>query len=289
MIHDALTNSFHRLSYMVDGDYLSEYLQIERIGRGFIIAAEKPWNGLTRGDLGTYIFQYTLSGTGTLRIGKNVHRVGPGQAFALVIPSDHEYYLDSHDKTWEILYIIVRGELARRLFQKIISSIGSTFDVPENAPLIQLLEDMYGTIKQREVGDIFEASRLAYAFMMEFYRFSLDIVPETYPPIVRRAMDCIKQNYSTLPSIEAIAAQQGISKTHLIRTFSSHVGIPPGQYLIRTRLEHAATLLLSTDSSLEAIAAATGISSGNYLGKMLRRHLGMSTEEYRRKQGITAV
>ncbi|MCL2004036.1 MAG: AraC family transcriptional regulator [Oscillospiraceae bacterium] len=288
MIHDAPTNSFHRLSYYVDGDYLSEYLQIERIGRGFIPAAENPWNGLTRGDINTYVFQYTISGTGTLRIGKTVTKINPGQAFAVIIPSNHEYYLDSRDEKWEILYIILRGEWARHLFQKIIGSIGHVLDIAESSRLIQLLEDMYKRIKQRKVKDVFEASYLAYLFIMEFYRVSLDIIPETYPALVRRALEIIRSEYSRL-DIEALACELKVSKAHLIRTFSRQIGMPPGQYLIRTRLKHAITLLLSSNRSLDEIASVVGVASGNYLGKMLRRHLGMSTDEYRRKQSITPI
>jgi AraC-like DNA-binding protein len=275
---------------MVDDDYLSDYLQIERIGKGFIRAADKSWDGLTRTDApNSCVFQYTISGVGTLRVGDAVSKIKPGQAFAVVVPSDHEYYLDDRDDKWEVLYIILRGEWSKQVFLKISSRIGTTFNVDEDSDLILLLYSIYERVKQREIKDLFEAASLAYAFVMEFYKLSLDVLTEGYPALVRQAMDIIKNDYRSIDSTESIARKLGVSKVHLIRVFKHFVGIPPGQYLIKTRLGHATILLLNSELSLAKIAEATGFSGGNYLGKVLRQHLGMPTGEYRRSQSITPL
>jgi AraC-like DNA-binding protein len=274
---------------MVDGDYLSNYLQIERIGKGYIAASDR-WNGLTRTDApNSCVFQYTISGTGTLRIGENIHKINPGQAFAVVIPSDHEYYRNELDDSWEILYIILRGEWAKQLFREITGNIGSIFNISGDSELINMLSNIYERVKQREVKDLFDAANLAYLFVMEFYKMSLDVVSERYPALVRRAIEFMKCNYSKPINIESIARELGITKAHLIRVFTQSVGISPGQHLIKMRLDYAVTLLLNSNDSLDEIAAITGFSGGNYLGKTLRQHLGMSTKEFRRKQSITPI
>ena len=49
--------------------------------------------------------------------------------------------------------------------------------------------------------------------------------------------------------LEDAAAQAGISPFHFLRLFSGVLGVTPHQYLVRSRLRHAARLLADDDSA----------------------------------------
>ena len=56
-----------------------------------------------------YLFQYTISGYGTVEYNGNIYRVGPGQGFFLKWPTESKYYYDEGNGTepWQFLYIII--------------------------------------------------------------------------------------------------------------------------------------------------------------------------------------
>ena len=47
--------------------------------------------------------------------------------------------------------------------------------------------------------------------------------------------------------LEDAAAQAGISPFHFLRLFANVLGVTPHQYLVRSRLRHAARLLADDD------------------------------------------
>ena len=58
-------------------------------------------------------------------------------------------------------------------------------------------------------------------------------------PLVAEAVETIRNNYMALYGVEDLADALGESKCHLVRTFSAEMGVSPGKYLTRTRLEAA--------------------------------------------------
>jgi len=280
--------SYHFLTQNFGDDFLSNHLQLEGIGKVLRVPAHQYYyNGMDRPDINNSLFQYTLSGTGTIRIGNTCAKLPPGHVFMVSIPGDHEYYLDPADEKWEFYYIMFHGDWAKYLFEQITGNIGVIFPLDGNSRAMQIVENMYDNVTQRKVEDMFETSALAYMLLMELCRLSSGVIPEQYPPLVRRAVEIIRNECRTLDGIGALAAELSVSRAHLIRVFSRFVGVSPGKYLIRARLEHAAVLLKSNDCSLNEVARKVGFANGNYLGKVLRRYLNISTQEYRRKQSIT--
>ena len=158
MIYSSEYTNLSRLSYRFEEDFLSTYIQIDSIGKETCTSPNYRFNGLTRHDVNKYLFQYTISGTGRIRIGKNVNTLPPGCAFLIEIPSDHEYYLDINDKKWEFIYIMLHGEWAKCLFGKITNCIGNVINIDGNSRLIQLLNNIFENIRQRNVEDFYEAS-----------------------------------------------------------------------------------------------------------------------------------
>ena len=58
--------------------------------------------------------------------------------------------------------------------------------------------------------------------------------------------------------LEDAAAQAGVSPFHFLRLFSSVLGVTPHQYLVRSRLRHAARLLAEDNRDVTDIAYDVG-------------------------------
>ncbi|HEU4602100.1 MAG TPA: AraC family transcriptional regulator [Steroidobacteraceae bacterium] len=81
--------------------------------------------------------------------------------------------------------------------------------------------------------------------------------------------------------LDSMARAAGMGSFHLLRTFSRVLGVTPHQYLIRSRLRHAARLLTHDDSTVTQIAATVGFGDLSNFIRTFHRAAGMSPQEFR--------
>jgi AraC-like DNA-binding protein len=81
--------------------------------------------------------------------------------------------------------------------------------------------------------------------------------------------------------LDAAARQAGISPFHFLRLFASVLGVTPHQYLVRSRLRHAARLLSDADISITDIAYDIGFGDLSNFVRTFHRAAGMSPRAFR--------
>ncbi|MBA2400823.1 MAG: helix-turn-helix transcriptional regulator [Bradyrhizobium sp.] len=81
--------------------------------------------------------------------------------------------------------------------------------------------------------------------------------------------------------LEDAAAQAGISPFHFLRLFSDVLGVTPHQYLVRSRLRHAARRLADDDSSITDIAYDVGFGDLSNFVRTFHRAAGVSPLRFR--------
>ena len=88
--------------------------------------------------------------------------------------------------------------------------------------------------------------------------------------------------------LEHAAAQAGISPFHFLRLFSNVLGVTPHQYLVRSRLRHAARLLADDDSSVTDVAYDVGFGDLSNFVRTFHRAAGVSPRRFRQASRGTA-
>lgn len=128
----------------------------------------------------------------------------------------------------------------------------------------------------------FAASGAAYHILMELCAAA----PRAggYSELVQGAIDVMREEGAFLAGIGELAERLGVSKSHLIRTFTAEVGESPGKFLQRERIDAAKLLLLNRECSVETVANMTGYAGANYFCKVFRRVTGESPGEYRARE-----
>jgi transcriptional regulator GlxA family with amidase domain len=110
------------------------------------------------------------------------------------------------------------------------------------------------------------------------------------PPARRRRIRDIQDHVLANPgadlSLSTLAARVHLSPRHFARLFRSEVGISPGAYVERVRLEAVRRSVECTDHPLAAVAASTGFGTGENLRRVFVAELGVSPAEYRRRFGF---
>jgi len=84
-------------------------------------------------------------------------------------------------------------------------------------------------------------------------------------------------------SVEALAGKASLSPRHFARAFAAEVGVPPGRYVERTRLEAARRHLEDTAEGIEQTARACGYRTTEAMRRAFIEALGVSPAEYRRR------
>ena len=88
-------------------------------------------------------------------------------------------------------------------------------------------------------------------------------------------------------SIEEIATIYNMSPNHFIRSFKKYVGMSPNAFRIAKKMEVACEMLISTELSVEKIAAASGYDDPLYFSRAFKKQEGMSPSEYRKNKRST--
>ena len=129
-------------------------------------------------------------------------------------------------------------------------------------------------------------SQLAFALLCELA--DADSAAPALPPLVQAAIADIRANYAGLYGVEELSERLGVSKSHLVRTFTAALGIPPGRYLTRVRVEAAQRLLLHREYTLDVVASLCGFSGANYLCRVFKKETGQSPAQWRALTGRAA-
>ena len=129
-------------------------------------------------------------------------------------------------------------------------------------------------------------SQLAFALLCELA--DADSAAPALPPLVQAAIADIRANYAGLYGVEELSERLGVSKSHLVRTFTAAVGVPPGKYLTTVRIEAAQRLLLHREYTLEVVASLCGFSGANYLCRVFKKETGQSPAQWRALTGRAA-
>lgn len=82
-------------------------------------------------------------------------------------------------------------------------------------------------------------------------------------------------------NIQSLANILHVNRSQLSRDFIVYYGVSPSNYLKNIRIKKALSLLNNKALTLDEIAQACGINSGDYLGKMIIAATGKKPSEYR--------
>jgi transcriptional regulator GlxA family with amidase domain len=84
-------------------------------------------------------------------------------------------------------------------------------------------------------------------------------------------------------TVEVLAERASLSPRQFARAFAAEVGIPPGRYVGKVRVEAARRRLEDTGEGIEETARACGFGTPEAMRRAFIRALGVSPAEYRRR------
>lgn len=107
-------------------------------------------------------------------------------------------------------------------------------------------------------------------------------VPRARVAPLRAVQESIEAQPGGAHRIPDLASRAAMSPRHFTRRFTAEVGMPPGAYVERIRVEAARRQLEQTDDTVTAIAARCGFGTAETLRRTFIRRLGVSPDHYRK-------
>lgn len=101
---------------------------------------------------------------------------------------------------------------------------------------------------------------------------------------IKTMLQYIHSHYAEQINISQIAQSASISESECLRCFRKTIDMTPIRYVRQYRIERAAKLLTTTDSSVSAIAEQCGFSDLSYFTKTFREMTGLPPLQYRMRQ-----
>jgi AraC family transcriptional regulator of adaptative response/methylated-DNA-[protein]-cysteine methyltransferase len=98
---------------------------------------------------------------------------------------------------------------------------------------------------------------------------------------VAEAIDYIRQNFKTQPSLEELAEQVHLSPFHFQRLFTEWAGTSPKKFLQYISVEYAKSLLKEKQATLFDAAFETGLSGTGRLHDLFVQIEGMTPGEFK--------
>ncbi|MNR35984.1 HTH-type transcriptional activator RhaS [compost metagenome] len=112
-------------------------------------------------------------------------------------------------------------------------------------------------------------------------QFSALLTPQANrTPRLLGLLEWMAQNLSADLSLEALASQASLSSRSLSRLFVQELGMGPGRYVERLRLEAARALLQDSGASISTVARLTGFNHPENLRRTFHKHLAVSPQDY---------
>jgi len=99
--------------------------------------------------------------------------------------------------------------------------------------------------------------------------------------MIDEACELLARRLDERVPLEALADRFAISYERLRKIFRQRMGLSPGEYRIRRRIERARELLTSSPAPLEEIASELGYSTPFAFSRQFKQVVGMPPSSYR--------
>jgi len=233
------------------------------------------------------LFLMSVRGHATAYLGGEVHRLqrvtvlhaGKGAVLDIDAESEGVDYYSVYYKADPPAS--VSAELAG-LFERVKPfDLSYSLAPDDSVSLYRIMSEMFKEWKWRPL------ARLRVRTL--FYRFAYELLNQMSANGARTAKrdlaaqvaDIIHKHYAEAITLESLSETLNYSVPHLSSYFKIRTGLSPIDYLIKVRLDKAATLLLETDATLKEIAIGVGYQDPSYMGRLFKKHKGVSPMGYR--------
>jgi AraC family transcriptional regulator len=178
---------------------------------------------------------------------------------------------------------------ARLLHVEISPRLGDSVELPDenivrrSGPLASLARRLHAELRQRDDSAPLVIEGIALELLGALVRSARS--SDRRANWLARAREHLHGERGRAISVQAVAAEVGVSPVRLSRAFRRTYGESLGDYHRRLRVEEACRLLRDGSRTLAEIALAVGFVDQSHFTRTFRRLVGATPAAFRRSQG----
>jgi AraC-like DNA-binding protein len=232
----------------------------------------------------TFLFKYSLSGTGCFRDATGEHRVEPGSGFLCEVrdPETAYYYPEWAREEWKFLWITFSGGEIRPIVRGLLANYGPVYFLSRDSDTIRGLLRFRHREEEENILAASQSSRVvldllhALAESKENYRRR---DPDNL--LARRAAEWIGAHLEENINVTDLSRALEVSREHLSRVFGRYVGSSPYRYIARQKCLAACRLLKDTNLTGKEISARLGYDTPAHFNRVFKHTIDMTPMEFR--------
>jgi len=253
----------------------------ERLGAGVMDKAGRSTDH-TDYNPATYSLVYVLRGRGSYRLADGrTWDLHPGDCFQRLPGLRHTTLLDPHSR-WLEAWVDLGPGLHRTLAE---------IQVIRNDPLVwrwglspvrvARFTTLLGEIAEAGQRELPELCVRCQALIVEAQRGADQ--PAAGDDPIERICRLLREESATRLDLRSFCQREGLDYEQVRKDFRLRLGVSPGQYRIRRRIERACALLYASERSIAAIADELGYHSAYEFSAQFRQWMGVPPSRYRER------
>lgn len=234
---------------------------------------------ITRKNSSIYVFEYILSGRGTVKSNSSEFTAVEGDMYILHRQNDHFYYSDSKDP-WVKIWFNIRGPLIDSLLHMYrLNSVNHIQGLDVREFFFKILD--LARSKDKNTEDIFhEVSLVFHELILKVSKRVHKNVPG-YSPEGLKLKEYLDKNVMLNVSVKELGNIIFRSPSQTIRIFKKDFGTTPYRYLLEKKLEIAKLMLLNTSMSIKEISISLHFADEHYFSNYFKSKTGFSPSDFK--------
>lgn len=241
----------------------------------------KPSYSTNRNLFSSYLMIAMLTGSLSYQTRKSRGVVRAGQALLLDCNAPHSYAAQGK---CSFTFIHFSGAQSKDIYDEIERTGGNLIHVPDPNTFHEAIGELLSCMREDRRINEGQASAMIYTLLMKLLEYSGGSgMGGSGNPMVDRAIQYIQSHLHDKLSVEEIAACTGYSPSYFSHMFTEETGLPPYQFVLKSRLDQAQQLLKTTRLTVQEIAFQCGFNSAANFCYTFKRIVGTSAHEYRKR------
>ena len=219
-----------------------------------------------------YLIHYVVSGRGTFEAGGALHEVESGQIF-IIRPDEYTTYAACRHDPWHYRFVGFESslDLSASLYAPVIT-------IPESSYIF------FSIVRDSDIGMGREWYICGKIFeLLAILNKNTDCCLKRDQRLVQLAKGIIETKYQGRLTVNYIAKELNLDRSHFSKVFRKVVGKSPQQYLVNYRLYKAAELMTLRDFPPGEAATYVGYNDISNFSKMFTRKFGVPPSLYRKR------
>ncbi len=237
---------------------------------------------LSRNSYPYFVIKYTIKGQGIFKWNSDYHQLTSGCLSSFCPDTPHQYFANPEDPM-EHIFITFIGTEARRLLN--LTPLGSKgfMQVPDPDQMLWYMQTIFekGSAKQPYCQDI--CCHFLRIALLELAGKTTE-TPESNSVAIQTYQRCrayIDKNFSQTNSISQVAKACHIDVRYMARLFRQMASTTPYQYLMRLKLNKAASMLLHSSMTVNEIGRAIGFEDQYHFSRNFKKMHSLSPRNFR--------